>query len=125
HVERLIRTKMKEIHTLPGTTFSNIKQKDDYDSEKHAALSIREFEKWLVGIISIYNKSIHSEILMSPERKWEIGIFGDENNPGYGLPSLPDDPDSFLLDFMPMKQRTIQRTGVKVDGLTYYDDVLR
>lgn len=125
HIERLIRTKMKEIHTLPGTTFSNIKQKGDYDSEKHAALSFSEFEKWLVGIISIYNKSIHSEILMTPERKWEIGIFGNENTPGYGLPSLPDDPDSFLLDFMPMVQRTIQRTGVKVDGLTYYDDVLR
>ena len=125
HIERLIRTKMKEVHSLPGTTFSSIKDKDEYESEKLACMTFEEFEKWLVGIICIYNKTIHSELLMTPERKWEIGIFGDGKNPGFGLPSTPDDPESFLLDFMPMKKRTVQRTGVKIDGLCYYDDVLR
>lgn len=34
HIERLIGTFMKEVHGINGTTFSNIKEKDNYDSEK-------------------------------------------------------------------------------------------
>ncbi|OLF39702.1 transposase, partial [Psychrobacter sp. Rd 27.2] len=39
HIERLIGNLMEKIHGLPGTTFSNVNQKDDYDSEKNASLT--------------------------------------------------------------------------------------
>jgi putative transposase len=32
HIERLIGTLMKEMHLLPGTTFSSVKERGEYDS---------------------------------------------------------------------------------------------
>ena len=126
HIERLLGTFLKEFHALPGTTFSSIKERDEYDSEKHATMTKSEFETWLVTLIcKVYHKRIHSGIGMTPEKKWELGIFGDKDTPGRGLSSVPADPKVLLLDFMPMFRRTIQADGISIDGLTYYADVIR
>ncbi|WP_133683682.1 hypothetical protein [Paludibacterium purpuratum] len=42
-IERLLGTFAKEIHTLPGTTFSNTRERGDYGSESKAAMS------WTLG----------------------------------------------------------------------------
>ncbi|MBU2858761.1 DDE-type integrase/transposase/recombinase [Acidithiobacillus ferrooxidans] len=126
HIERLLGTMLKEIHDLPGTTFSSIKERDEYDSEKHATMTKSEFETWLVTLVcKVYHKRLHSSIGMTPEKKWELGIFGDKNTPGRGMPALPANREVLLLDFLPMFKRTIQADGVSVDGLTYYADVIR
>jgi putative transposase len=39
HIERLIGTMMGAVHLLPGTTFSNVKEKGAYASEERAAYS--------------------------------------------------------------------------------------
>ncbi|UOO77378.1 DDE-type integrase/transposase/recombinase [Neisseria sp. Dent CA1/247] len=125
HIERLIGTMMEEVHQLPGTTFSNVKHKDNYDSEKNACLTIDEFETWLLKqIVHVYHKKIHSALGMSPETKWEEGIFGTDEAIGRGLPPIPSSPETLMLDFMPYAERTIQNTGVTWDGLRYFDFVL-
>lgn len=125
HIERLIGTFMQEVHQLAGTTFSNVKHKDNYDSEKNASLTFGEFETWLLQqIVNIYHKKIHSALQMSPETKWKEGIFGTEENIGRGLPAIPADPQTLMLDFMPYAERTIQNTGVTWDGLRYFDFTL-
>ncbi len=125
HVERMIGNLMKKVHELPGTTFSNIKEKDDYDAEKNAALTLDEFEKWfLTYITKVYHLSIHSGIERTPTKQWEIGIFGDSFSDGIGIPSLPVDETTLKLDFMPSFERTIQSSGVRIDGLHYYDACL-
>jgi putative transposase len=40
HIERYLGTLMRRIHGVPGTTMSNVKARAQYDSEKHAALSL-------------------------------------------------------------------------------------
>lgn len=126
HVERVIGTLMKEVHDLPGTTFSNIKEKDDYNSEKEAVMTKSEFEEWLVTwICKVYHKRIHSSIGITPERKWEIGIFGNEEVQGCGLPARPADRLTILLDFLPSFSRTVQTFGVTINNLTYYAEALR
>ena len=125
HVERLIGALMKIIHELPGTTFSNIKQKDNYDSEKNAVLTLSEFETWfLTYITKIYHKTIHRSIKKTPIDQWQLGIFGDNFNEGIGIPALPSSHKTLLLDFMPSIERTIQRNGVNIGGLNYYDPSL-
>lgn len=126
HIERLIGTIMKETHALPGTTFSNIKERDKYDSRKHAAMTFDEFEKWLVTFITkIYHKRKHASIGIAPEEKWKQGIIGNSMTPGIGYPPKPSDPTTILLDFLPLFYRTIQRNGVNIEGLNYYDHTLR
>lgn len=122
HVERLIRTMMEETHSVSGTTFSNIHQKDNYNSEKESSMTLAEFETWLLTFITkVYHKRIHSSLLMSPSAKWKIGIYGNDEVEGIGIPSIPKDERTLLLDFMPAFERTIQHFGVTIDNIRYYD----
>jgi putative transposase len=126
HIERLIGSVLTEIHTLPGTTFSSIKDKAGYDPEKNAALTKSEFEAWLVKLIcKVYHERLHGGIGMSPKKKWEVGIFGNGEIHGVGLPPRVTDRLAVLLDFLPSFRRTIQTFGVTIDGMTYYAEALR
>ncbi|MBK2025585.1 Mu transposase C-terminal domain-containing protein [Francisella philomiragia] len=126
HIERLIGTIVKKVHSLPGTTFSNIAERANYDSDKNACMTFAEFEKWLLLFITkVYHQKQHSSIDMTPIEKWEKGIFGDDQNPGCGYPMKPSDSETLLIDFLPIFNRTIQKNGVNIDGLNYYDNCLR
>lgn len=126
HIERVLGTLLREIHDLPGTTFSSIKDKEGYDSEKEAVMTKSEFETWLVTLIcKVYHQRLHSGIGMSPLRKWEIGVFGNTEIQGVGIPARPADRLTVLLDFLPSFRRTVQTFGVTIDGMTYYADMLR
>jgi putative transposase len=126
HIERLLGTLLREIHDLPGTTFSSIKQREGYDPERHAAMTKSEFEEWFVTLICmVYHQRLHSAIGMSPLKRWEIGIFGNAQIQGVGIPPRPTDRLSVLLDFLPLYRRTIQPIGVTIEGHTYYAEALR
>lgn len=126
HIERLLGTFAREIHELPGTTFSNIRDREGYNSEKHAVMTKTEFEEWFVNLVcNVYHRRKHEGIGMPPAKKWEIGIFGNSEVVGRGLPPRPANRHSLLLDFLPSFKRSVQRYGVSIDGLNYYADVLR
>lgn len=126
HIERLIGTAMRSVHTLPGTTFSNIKQRGEYKSEKEAVMTLHELEQWFCEyVVNVYHKTLHSSIGMSPEKKFEFGIFGDEYEMGKGLPERIEDEDYFRLSLLPSVERSIQQFGVTVEKIHYYHDVLR
>ena len=124
HVERVIGTLMKAVHEIPGTTFSSIHERQEYNSDKNSSLTFKEFERWLVTFIAkVYHKRKHEGIGMSPEQLWEKGIFGEESS--VGLLPKPSDPVSVTIDFLPIFHRTIQKNGVNIEGLNYYDHLLR
>lgn len=126
HIERLLGTFMSELHDLPGTTFSNIKEREDYDSEKQAVMTKSEFERWLVTLIcKFYHQRPHASLGMPPVKMWEIGIFGNSGVQGTGLPARVTNRMALMLDFLPAFHRTLQPYGVAIDGLRYYADVLR
>lgn len=126
HIERLLGNFMRITHEIPGTTFSSIKDKDGYDPERHAAMTISAFERWLVILITkYYHMRPHSKLGMPPIKKWEIGIFGGYDTQGCGLPAIPGNRHKLMLDFLPSLPRTVQTYGVEMDKLFYYADVLR
>jgi putative transposase len=45
-------------------------------------------------------------------------------NEGIGIPTIPADEQTLILDFMPYWKRTVQHTGVSIDKLDYYDTCL-
>ena len=64
HIERLIGTMMGKVHLLPGTTFSDVRAKGDWDPQKTAAMTIEELERWLGhAITGVYHQTVH--------RPWE------------------------------------------------------
>lgn len=127
HVERVLGTINKEVHNLSGTTFSNIAQKGDYNSQKEATFTLEELTKWLIHyIVNIYHKKYHHGIDMSPENKYIKGIIGDDETAGTGiLPPIIDDLDNIKISLLPTYYRTVQKDGISLDGITYYSDVLR
>jgi putative transposase len=125
HIERLIGTMMGEVYLLPGTTFSNIREKGDYDSEKHACMTLDEMQEWMTRGIDVYHNRLHSGIGMPPLAAWKKGILGTPEVPGRGLPPRIADPERFLIDFLPLERRAVSRSGVQLFYIDYYSDVLR
>src|SRR5271166_5957571 len=118
HIERLIGTLMGGVHMLPGTTFSSVEDRKDYDPTRHAVLSLRELERWLaIEIVGKYHASIHSALHMPPVEKWRQE-FGERRV------RMPKNPRDFLIDFLPFEERRVRRDGVHLFSVAYWADAL-
>ncbi|EOX3183652.1 Mu transposase C-terminal domain-containing protein [Escherichia coli] len=126
HIERLMGTVLREVHSLPGTTFSSIKDRVEYDSDNNAVMTLRDFESWFITYVTkVYHQKLHTGIGLSPLKKWDIGIFGNVEVPGAGLPPRPADRMTLQLDFMSSVTRTIQSFGVTWNDMRFYSEPLR
>ena len=76
HIERLIGTTIGEVHLLPGTTFSKIKAKGDYDAEGQSCMTLKDFERWFTLQVGIYHGSIHRELGVPPLTAWTDALAG-------------------------------------------------
>lgn len=118
-VERVIGTAMRRIHELPGTTFSNPVERGGYDSEKMAALTLAELEKWLVLAVAAYHGSVHGTLGQTPAGRWITGVTAA------GAPPVTASPTAFLVDFLPVIRRTLTRTGFVIDHVHYFANALK
>lgn len=119
HIERLIGTTIGEVHLLPGTTFSNIKDKGDYDAEASSCMTLREFERWFTLQVGVYHGLIHSELGIPPLTAWR------ERLPTCPAPPrMPADHDRFLLDFLPFEMRKVRREGIELFHIFYWHGAL-
>jgi putative transposase len=115
HIERLNGTLMRMVHLLKGTTFSNTRQRADYDSEGRATMTFAEVKAWLVqSICRNYHVKPHSALGISPLLAWEQG--SDVLRP---TPQLAR-PVDFRLDFLPRDFRRIRRTGIEFHRSRYW-----
>lgn len=126
HIERYMGVVATELKKVPGTTFSNIQQRKGYDSEKEAVCTMKEVEAYLVEfIVNNYHQRSHSQLQdASPTRTWQQGIVGTSERPGIGAMPIVGDPERIRMDFLPYFEITIQRSGVRLENVFYYDPVL-
>lgn len=118
HIERLIGTQMGKLHLLPGTTFSNEQELGEYDSKRHAALTLRELERYIaLDIVGSYHQSIHSSLGRPPLAVWR-------DHEGEVPLRLPQDRIRFWLTFLPEEERTLRPTGIHLFGLRYWSAAL-
>lgn len=123
-IERVIGTMMKLVHTLPGTTFSNIKERGDYTSENKACLTLGELEKWLIiAITKYYHLRLHTGISQTPLKRYESGLLAMKQH-GKKL-SYINDKKAFLIDFLPIIYRSLRKDGFMLDHIVYYSNALR
>lgn len=118
-VERLIGTAMQQIHELPGTTFSNPSERGRYNSDRKAALTLCELEKWMTLAITSYHGTMHSTLRQTPAGRWAEGVAAT------GLPAVATNPTAFLVDFLPVVRRTLTRTGFVIDHVHYFSNALK
>ena len=119
HIERLIGTLMQRVHTLPGTCYSNPQERGDYGSEQSAVLTLKELEYWLTLEICVhYHGAIHRTLGTSPLVAWETALQRGVRQ------WLPRDARRFYIGFLPVEDRTLQRTGVQLENIRYWSDTL-
>lgn len=125
HIERLMGTMANQVRTLPGTTFRSPEQRKGYDSDKEAAMTLKEFEAYLVDFfVNVYHQKVHTGQGAAPIRRWEQGVLGDDESPGRGVLTIPGDPERLCLDFLPFEERTVQPYGIVLDRMHYFHEVL-
>ncbi len=124
-VERVIGSLMKLVHELPGTTFSNPVDRGGYDSDRMACLTLEELEHWMAtAITGVYHMREHAGLHgNSPLNRYQTGM-KDMQSSGE-LPPTIKNPRAFLIDFLPIVRRTLQRSGITVDRITYYSSALK
>lgn len=118
HVERLIGTTMGAVHVLPGTTFSSVAERGDYDSAAKATMTMAELERWIaLEIGGRYHNDIHKSLDRPPLAVWnEL-----EDRARW---RMPESPEAFLLSFLPDERRKLRRDGVNLFRIKYWSDAL-
>lgn len=122
HIERFIGTYMGKVHLLKGTTFSNTKDREDYNSQGRAVMTLAELIKWTVHQINgVYHNTFHSSLKMTPLQAWNrVWV----KNGVYEIPPFPADRRYFRLSLLPGIFRTVQREGIGRFNFTYWDEAL-
>jgi len=119
HVERLIGTMMGRIHLLPGSTDSSPTARGSYQSENEAKLTLAELNEWLyLEIAGQYHHDIHRMIGTTPAAAWAKSMARGT------VPVLPADPARFVIGFLPIVHRKLQRNGLFFERIRYWADVL-
>lgn len=119
HIERLIGTMMGAVHLIPGSHFSNIRERGDLDPERQAVMTLRELETYFaLEIVGAYQARIHKALEAPPAAVWRARI-------GEVAVRMPDDVRRFLIDFLPAEQRVLRRDGLHLHHIRYWSDELR
>ena len=101
------------LHGNPGTTFSNILERDDYDPSKHAVVLLSTFREMLhKWIVDVYLQSPHRGILDTPAHRWQAAL-------GELPPPLPPSANELDVVLGMTAQRVIFHYGVELMGLKY------
>lgn len=114
-VERFFRTLCSGlIHTLPGTTFSNTRQRGDYPAEELACFTFRQFESILMQwIVDVYHNRPHRGLYKkTPLERWKES----QINRTIHLPRDFDDLEAMLSA---RADRTLHHYGVEINGIKY------
>lgn len=110
------------IHTLPGTTFSNILERGDYDSFRHACISLEGFMQLLhIFLLDEYAIDWHDGLGKYggvPIKLWEESVLS-----GY-IPCLHHNVNDLRYILYPGELRTVQPGGIELEALRYQHPAL-
>lgn len=101
-------------HTLPGTTFSGIFERGEYNSARQACISLNELEKGLVlFLVDIYAERRHRGLKGVPARRWEQAV------ESFFMPRLPPGRDDLSILLGRVEWRTLHPYGIEFECLRY------
>ena len=102
------------VHMLPGTTFSNILERGDYDAARHACLSLKAFWQILhIFLLDIYTQRYHKGVGGIPANLWAESLQSGMT------PCLHSNAQEVRLLLYPGETRTLQRSGIDFENLRY------
>lgn len=128
HVESAFKTFMYEHKSVPGTKFSNPKERAEYDSEGQAVMTLDAFEKLFAEfLVNDYHLKEHSGEGMdrrAPIQRWTDGVRHGDVMPPTGLPDIPSDPEQLRISLMPVEWRALKNARIEIFNEEYYSGAL-
>ncbi|RLL49803.1 integrase [Mariprofundus sp. EBB-1] len=114
YIERVIGTLNKGlIHKVPGTTYSNIFEKGDYDALKKSTITLSTLHEITnIWIVDYYHQRIHRTLRQQPAKVWRDNI----DQIPVPLPSSIRDLDA-LTGYI--ETRILSHKGIELDRLLY------
>ena len=114
HVERWIGTANREVaHIAPGTTFSNIFERDEYDPAKHAVVRLGTLQKLIrMWIVDVYHQRPHRTLKIPPAVMWKSSVNAEDI-------LLPEDPAQMDAILGRREQRVLTHKGIEYESLFY------
>lgn len=101
------------LHELPGTTFSDIFDRGDYDPVKHALISLDALVELVhIWIVDVYHQTAHRGIRDLPHRRWTEAV-------ATSPPRLPRRIEELDVLTGCLAQRRIGRGGIELFTLHY------
>lgn len=118
-IERHFGTCNGLFHALPGTTFSNLFQRGDYDSAQQACITLSELEKTLhIFLLDLYAERFHKGLQGIPARRWAAAV-----QDGFST-RLPASAQELSILLGRVAHRTIHRYGIEFENLRYNSSAL-
>lgn len=121
YVERFLGTLNHRLQGIAGTTFSNVKARREYPSEKRAIYTIKELEARLLTEILLYHEDYHRQIRMSPIKKWLDAFSPSKVKTAISHNTSQLNLEYFHLDLLPSEMRSVQKQGVQMFNLGFSD----
>lgn len=101
------------MHGNPGTTFSNILERDEYDPARHAVVMLSTFREMLhKWIIDVYLQTPHRGIQDTPAHRWRTQVVDLP-------PPLPRSAGELDVVLGMTAQRVVFHYGIELEGLRY------
>ena len=101
------------IHGNPGTTFSNIFERDEYDPTRHAVVLLSTFREMLhKWIVDVYLQTPHRGIKDTPAHRWHSDLSALP-------PPLPPSASELEVVLGMTAQRVVFHYGIELEGLKY------
>ncbi len=115
--ERWFRTQNKQLlHNQPGTTFSDILDRADYDPQANAVITLNALEEMYHSyIVDIYHQQEHRGIRDIPARLWREAI-------AEYPPALPGQRSALDVLLGCVAERVISAKGLELHGGLFYND---
>jgi len=101
------------MHGNPGTTFSNILERDHYNPGRHAVVLLSTFREMLhKWIIDVYLQTPHRGIKDTPAHRWQAEMIDLP-------PPLPASASELDIVLGMTVQRVVFHYGIELEGLKY------
>jgi putative transposase len=113
-IERFLGTMNRAVaHGVPGTTFSNIFEKGDYNPAKHAVITLSTLRKVVrMWIADVYHQQVHRSLQTTPSKMWTSSIRPEDIR-------LPDETTQLDVVMGRVESRSLTHKGIEFEGLFY------
>src|ERR1017187_1364864 len=113
-IERFLGTMNRAVaHGVPGTTFSSIFERGDYDPLKHAVITLSTLRKVIrMWIADVYHQQVHRSLQTTPAKMWTSSIEPEDIR-------LPDETTQLDVVMGRVESRSLTHKGIEFEGLFY------